>query len=247
MTTAFRDAVHAFSVHVFVIIHAYMNDDMNVNAWQDGVVTEQGSAPNPDQVAERTPITTVEQLKALADPTRLAILETLMGSSPGLPVMSVKELAEALREPQTKLYRHVRVLESAGLIRVAATRIVSGIAEQRYQACQRDLDLATGLLRQHIDETEAIMRALLDRFRSGFLAAWRAAPPPQGDSDDAGPVGKQSAMMTGSGRRTPAQIEAVRAKLAEAMAYFHDDSDDPDAVQMNLLACYYLEPGAESG
>jgi DNA-binding MarR family transcriptional regulator len=41
--------------------------------------------------------------------------------------MSVKELAEELGEPQTKLYRHVKQLEAAGLIRIAASRMVSGI------------------------------------------------------------------------------------------------------------------------
>src|SRR5690242_6610077 len=75
----------------------------------------------------------------MADPIRLAILAALMKSRRNLPVMSVKELAAELGEPQTKLYRHVRQLEAAGLIRVASTRMVSGILEQRYQASQRDL------------------------------------------------------------------------------------------------------------
>jgi DNA-binding transcriptional ArsR family regulator len=235
------------SFHVSVIIHICMNDDTNVNTWQDGIVTEQNSAPSADEVAEHAPITTVEQLKALADPIRLAILETLMSSRRALPVMSVKELAEALREPQTKLYRHMKVLESAGLIRVAATRMVSGIAEQRYMACQRDLDLANGLLRQHIDETEAIFRAVLDRFRSGFFAAMRVTPPPPDEPEDRPPLGKNSAMITASGRRSPAQADAVRARLADALAYFEDnDSDDPDAVPMNLLIGFYIQRDTES-
>src|SRR5262245_14581132 len=94
-------------------------------------------------------ISSVEELRALSDPIRLAILERLMMSAPGrpgLPIMSVKELAEALGEPQTKLYRHVRQLEAVGLIKVAASRIVSGILEQRYQAAQRDMALAPGFV-----------------------------------------------------------------------------------------------------
>jgi DNA-binding transcriptional ArsR family regulator len=209
-------------------------------------VAEQDSAPSADQIADRASITTVEQIKALADPTRLAILEMLMRH--GLPVMSVKELAEALGEPQTKLYRHVKVLESAGLIRVAATRIVSGIAEQRYQAGQRDLDFAAGLLRQHVDEAEAMLRAVFDQFRNGFLAARREHPPPDDDNDDATSL-RNSVLIFGSGRRTPAQVAALRARLAETVsAYFEvDDSDEPDAVLMSLLVGDFVHPGNNAG
>ncbi|MGH3304875.1 MAG: ArsR/SmtB family transcription factor [Streptosporangiaceae bacterium] len=207
-------------------------------------MTEQDSAPSADRVSEHAPVTTVEQLKALADPTRLAILETLMVSGRALPVMSVKELAEALHEPQTKLYRHVRVLESAGLIRIAATRMVSGIAEQRYQARQRDLEFAAGLLRQHTDETEAMALALFNRFRSGFFAAFRAW---QSSESDGGPLGHTTTLFTGGGRRTPAQIDAVRGKLAEAMACFDEGTgEERDAVQMNVLAGYFLQRDSES-
>lgn len=223
-----------------------MNDDTCVNAWQDEIVTEQQSAPSADQVADQAAINTVDQLKALADPTRLAILEALMSTGPGpLPVMSVKELAAELREPQTKLYRHVRVLESAGLIRVAATRMVSGIAEQRYQACQRDLDFAAGLLRQSFDDTEALVRAVFDRFRIGYLGAARAHPP----DENAEPPGT-TMLISATGRRTPAQVAVLRASLSEAVGAAHfdgDDSDDPDAVPIHVLVGYFLQTDDEAG
>ncbi|HYS40718.1 MAG TPA: helix-turn-helix domain-containing protein, partial [Pseudonocardiaceae bacterium] len=92
----------------------------------------------------------VETLKALSDPTRVAILRALMDGSPTRPaVMSVKELAERLGEPQTKLYRHVKQLADRGLIRVAETRIVSGIVEQRYQSGQVSLEFEPGFLGRH--------------------------------------------------------------------------------------------------
>ena len=51
-------------------------------------------------------IDSVQGLRALADPVRLAILVALDTRVPdgALPVMSVKELAQRLGEPQTKLY-----------------------------------------------------------------------------------------------------------------------------------------------
>ena len=77
----------------------------------------------------------------------------MRGASVRPRVMSVKELAAELGEPQTKLYRHVKQLESTGLIRVAASRLVSGILEQRYQACQTDLRLGPGLMRDEAPRT----------------------------------------------------------------------------------------------
>src|ERR1700742_4407583 len=118
-------------------------------------------------------IDSVEGLRPLADPVRLAILSALDTRSRDgeLPVMSVKELAQHLGEPQTKLYRHVKQLEAAGLIEVAATRMVSGILEQRYQACLRELRLSPGMLREHMDDAEVALQLLLDQFRDGMLAA----------------------------------------------------------------------------
>src|SRR5215475_8348684 len=106
-------------------------------------MSEQEQPPGHEPLAVRS-VASVDMLRALADPTRLAILSALMERQDELPVMSVKELAARLGEPQTKLYRHVRQLEAAGLIRVASTRLVSGIVEQRYQASQRDLMFDSG-------------------------------------------------------------------------------------------------------
>ncbi|MEY9939287.1 helix-turn-helix domain-containing protein [Streptacidiphilus sp. MAP5-3] len=74
---------------------------------------------------------------------------------------TAKELAKELGEPQTKLYRHLKHLEEAGLIAVAETRLVSGIVEQRYVAAQRRLQLGRGLLSgadegEFQDEVEAV-------------------------------------------------------------------------------------------
>src|SRR5580704_5335810 len=134
---------------------------------------------DPELAAVRT-VDSVAALKAMADPTRLAILAALMRTR-DLPVMSVKELAAELGEPQTKLYRHVRQLEAAGLIKVASTRMVSGILEQRYQACQQYLKLGHGVVAENADESEELMRAALDRYRDGFFAAFRAGRLPAGD------------------------------------------------------------------
>ena len=158
-------------------------------------------------------IDSVQGLRALADPVRLAILSALDTHAPGgeLPVMSVKELAQYLGEPQTKLYRHVKQLEAAGLIEVAATRMVSGILEQRYRARQRDLRLSAALFRQHADETEAAVRSAFDAFLAGvFDRAHKRDWPPDGPDGPDKPV-----LLVFDDRVSPEAAERIRARLEE--------------------------------
>jgi DNA-binding transcriptional ArsR family regulator len=155
-------------------------------------------------------IDSVEGLRALADPVRLAILSALdtRARDGELPVMSVKELAQYLGEPQTKLYRHVKQLEAAGLIEVAATRMVSGILEQRYRARQRDLRLSAALFRQHADEAEAAVRSAFDAFLTGvFDRARQQDRPPDGLNK---PV-----MFVVDDRVSPEAAERIRALVEE--------------------------------
>lgn len=160
-----------------------MNGCTTLNIWQDGLMTE---IQAPETRAVRT-VGDAETLKALADPLRLALLTALMRTSPGgLRIMSVKELAEELGEPQTKLYRHVKQLEAAHLIKVAASRMVSGILEHRYQACQQDLRFGRDLIREQgtADDATAALGALFDAYRDRFFGAYRegqlaaSGPPP---------------------------------------------------------------------
>ena len=205
------------------------------------------SEGDPDQVRA---ISDVETLRAIADPLRLSILSTLMmRRGADLPVMSVKELAAELNEPQTKLYRHVKQLEAVGLIKVAASRVVSGIVEQRYRACQRELNLGATLTktREANDAVEAAVSAALELYRTEFFAAHRAeltdgASPTEPNPNEAHdkPIlnvtkVKLSAVHAESIRqRLKAIIDEAVAADAERTA-----ADDEDAVTVNLLLGFF--------
>ena len=165
-------------------------------------------------------IDSVEGLRALADPVRLAILSALdMRDRDGeLPVMSVKELAQHLGEPQTKLYRHVKQLEAAGLIEVAATRMVSGILEQRYRARQRDLRLSAALFRQHADETEAAVRSAFDAFLTEVFDRARKQDRPPDGQDQPVMFVSDDRVSPEAAERIRALVEDVRQELARAEA-----------------------------
>jgi DNA-binding transcriptional ArsR family regulator len=183
----------------------------------------------------------VETLKALADPVRLRILRALESRARSLPVMSVKELAEQLGEPQTKLYRHVKVLESTGLIRVAATRLVSGILEQRYQAAQHGLALRGSGLGDSagVDALETVIATALADYREQLFEAIRAGrlaapgvPAADGETD------RRPQVRVYGGRRSPARAAALQAKLAELLSEL-DAPDDPDGEPISVLLSYF--------
>ena len=174
----------------------------------------------------------VETLKALADPTRMAILSVLTRSR-DLPVMSVKELAAELGQPQTKLYRHVRQLEEVGLIRVAATRMVSGILEQRYQACLRDLRFSPGMLRDHLDDAEVALQLVLDHFRDGMLEATSR------------PSDHRPTLVMWEGTVAPAAADELKRRLEELNDWVEQLPEDPAGVAASLLIGLYTDDHRE--
>ncbi len=188
-------------------------------------------------------------LKAMADPTRLAILRRMMASatSEGLRHWSAKELAAALGEPQTKLYRHLKQLEETGLIRVAETRLVSGIVEQRYVAAQTSLEIARDFIQASTtrDEKADLFAAGIDAYRRDLITAVR-----DGRVDlhaEAAPeVGyRKPLLMFGEVRLSPARALEFRDQLAAVIDEFLGPRARPesytgaDAVELSvLLGCY---------
>jgi DNA-binding transcriptional ArsR family regulator len=206
-----------------VIIHVYVNDDAYVSVWQDVSMENQ---------PEERVIEDVDTLKAMADPTRLAILAALTKSQ-YLPVMSVKELAAELAEPQTKLYRHVKQLEAAGLIRVAATRMVSGILEQRYQACQFSVRLGPALVRQHPAEISEAVRVAFDRFLDDFVRVTQRDPEP--------PDALRSAMQAGDFDLSAEAAAELRRRMTQLWEWLDQQPEEPDGVKIHLLTGFYTE------
>ncbi len=84
-------------------------------------------------IEEEYLVTDLETIKIISDPLRVQILEHVGLASEAGVLITVKELAEVLDIPATKLYYHINLLEKHDLIRVAETRIVSGIIEKLYQ------------------------------------------------------------------------------------------------------------------
>ena len=126
-------------------------------------------------------ISDLDQVKALAHPLRMRIIETLAAADP----MTTKQVAESLREKPTRLYHHVDMLVKAGLIRLTHTRQNRGTTEKYYEAIARvfraDADLFSdesagdhenplrSMIHTVFDNTTSELLRLVDSHQSGKL------------------------------------------------------------------------------
>jgi DNA-binding transcriptional ArsR family regulator len=73
-------------------------------------------------------LSSLDQIRVLADPLRIRILEALSRER------TTKQVAEHLGEKPTKLYHHVDALEKVGLVELSRTRPNRGTLEKYYVA-----------------------------------------------------------------------------------------------------------------
>jgi DNA-binding transcriptional ArsR family regulator len=82
----------------------------------------------PDyELPDRIVVTTPTQLRAIADPLRVMVLDLLLERA-----ATVAELAVAVHRPKSTVAHHVNVLVDAGMLRVVRTRRVRAIDERFY-------------------------------------------------------------------------------------------------------------------
>jgi len=186
-------------------------------------------------------------LKALADPLRLNLLYALSRrSGPDLPAKTVKELAAELSEPQTKLYRHIKLLESTGLIRSASSRVVSGIVEHRYQVSSSDMVLGDDLTAEEklSPEAEALAAAALELYRRQYFTTRRSLPADQSGIEPH----RRSFLAIADGRIPAARAAAIYEQLYQLLEEVYQtgnapaaDDTDEDLVPVNVLIGFYTD------
>ncbi|MFI6825989.1 ArsR/SmtB family transcription factor [Kribbella sp. NPDC050241] len=194
----------------------------------------------PADVSPVRVITDLETMRTLSDPTRIAILRVLMSGGRSAPVMSAKEIAAALGEPQTKLYRHLKQLEAAGLIQVAETRLVSGIQEQRYRTAQLTFTLSGDLVTDPSASTEFAdtLSSVFSEFHTQLTGNLSAGRVPIGTEAET-PLG----LLIGRGmvaRVSPVRAADFRRRLLALQNEFDTlADDDPSGIPVHLLIGWY--------
>jgi DNA-binding transcriptional ArsR family regulator len=183
-------------------------------------------------------IDTLDTLKVVADPLRLHILELLRGQP-----HTVKQLATALRTPLKKLYYHVNLLEEHGLIRVSATRVVSGIIEKQYQVTAYRLSVDRTLLspaaEAQDDGLDAFLSMILDQTKSEIKKSVRAGLVELGSEKSM----RERGLVLGRRwmRLSPERADLFIARLKELEQEFEvpELASDPDARFYELLIGFY--------
>jgi DNA-binding transcriptional ArsR family regulator len=98
----------------------------------------------------------VETLKAIAEPTRAALIELLAEPR------TVSQLAEALNVPRTRLYHHVELLRSKGIVEQVDERRVGALTERVYALTAKVIRPSARLLRSgNSDERVAALITLV--------------------------------------------------------------------------------------
>ncbi len=169
-------------------------------------------------------VTELEQLRVLADPLRMRILNNLFPQA-----LTVKQIADRLELSPTKLYYHFGELERVGLIEVVETRVKSGIIEKYYRCVAETIRVSRDLLRLTGQELEqnaygellaSIMEAVADDLRHAVQAGLLL--PPNNE-----PAPKRTAI----GRTNVRLKAAAAARLVKKWAKLLEEigaADDPD-------------------
>jgi DNA-binding transcriptional ArsR family regulator len=196
-------------------------------------VKAERSEPVFQPLAERV-ISDVETLKALSDPVRLRILETMVTAAD--EAWTVKRLSAALGTNPTKLYHHINILEERQLIVVGGTRVVSGIIETSYRIAQLSLRLDRALLSGAGDDVRSsvhdVLAVIFDSVRDEIERGLASGLVKSGDD----PL---SELLVRGLTMLPAErVAELRNRLRELLEEF--DVAGPDQVEPDSLPFGYL-------
>ncbi len=191
-----------------------------------------------EEPAPRKVIRDLETLRVLSDPLRMQIV-TLLRERP----RPVKEVAQALGLPPSRLYYHFKLLEQHGLIRVVHTRLVSGIVEKHYRAVAYAFDVDRTLLGPASGSPGAGARAVqeaVERVQQDLAALLAQGREPA--AADEPPMRLSLAMA----RLSQDQSRAFLQRLAELVAAFEATTppEGQQAEMFTLFVAFYPTPSA---
>ncbi len=177
-------------------------------------------------------INDLEQVKLLSDPFKLSILQAFAEGE-----RTTGEVARALNQPVTKLYRHVDALYDAGLLRITREQKKRGTTERHFEAVGQRFEADHGLFSGESDGDTDSIRDLLRAGENEIIDAIRSA-----DDDEECPVTMVRMRVKGS----PERLAELQQQLVDWVESVQQDDDD-DAESMveagALIAFYPIDSG----
>lgn len=185
----------------------------------------------PESVAVEMPelpatkaITTVEQLKAFADPARTRILSIIQNQP-----ATAKQIADRLVVPPGTVGHHLQVLEAAGLAQVTARRLVRGIVAKYYTRTAR---IFTFNLPQEVVGVPSVTLKMLGDARGELCDAMSA-------------IGDDASLLTAFPhlRMSEQRMEEFHARLDALVDEFIAGPPDEEGQVYGLAVAFFVAPG----
>jgi len=176
-----------------------------------------------DEIPERAYINTADQVEALNSTFRIRILKAA-----GVP-RSVREIADKLGVPITRLYYHVNLLEEAGFLNVVDSRKSGARIEKIYLVAARSFTPGPELRSNVTDaaETAAALAGLVvgpARVEAEMALRHRL----EGE-------GAEVEIARATADLTPGQFETIKQLMDDILHEFTEgESSDPAAIPYTL-------------
>lgn len=171
----------------------------------------------------------METFEIIGDTVRLEIMEWLRHPR------SVKELAELMEVPRTRLYHHIGLLVDAGVIRVVESREVGAMTERIYQVAAQSFQPSPSFLESSDPRRQAqiILDALFAATRADFVRAVEDGLVDLRDCQEArtAEVARRSMMLSGD------RLHRFLEELDRI--YTEYSSEDPDGEPVAVLNVIY--------
>lgn len=182
------------------------------------------------ELPPRRSITTIEQFKAIADPTRSRILGIIQNQP-----STAKQIADRLGASPGAIGHHLQVLEAAGLARVAARRLTRGIVAKYYTRTARIFDYElpaeiAGVVSPSLDIMSHAHRELEETLEEALAD---------------GGAGAMDAISTSSfphARLTPERAQHYVARLNALVEDLLDEPQDPAGDVYGLATALFRSP-----
>ena len=185
---------------------------------------------------------TLEQIKVLADPLRIRILEAFGEER------TTKQVADLLGEKPTKLYHHVDALERIGLIALSRTRQNRGTLEKYYLAVARTFraDSRVFQAKERSKKSAALLQVTSTIFDT--TSAELASLVDHGE-DAKKAIEEEGIVSFLEIRATKAQLKEIHGKLNDLVQSLSaaSESDDPGQSSYRFTLAFFPLDKAKPG
>lgn len=174
-------------------------------------------------------ISNLEQVRLLSDPFKLSILQAFAEGE-----RTTKDVAKALDQPITKLYRHVDALHAAGLLAITREKQKRGTVERYFEAAGRRFEADHSLFAGDAGGEDDSIRDMLRAGEDEIVGALRAAE--ENGKDE--PLVVRLRIKASPGRLKELQ-EQLESWVESVEQQGDDDDSTDDHVEAGAMVAFY--------